>query len=723
MELRKKLLAVASLAFATALSAGVAVAASAEEEKLKGFNISAVSVRTENFKKQDVEIENTSGIRFKTDAPEKAEGASYYTTVSVAGVKESKKVKAESWRTDGSGWNTVIVRVPSTAYATPITVTSYAEIGGKTYASNTVTSSLAEASAKALANGEVSPFLTQVVDTVVEDVYFATETLSLYTGNYVNYAADLFFAESVTADASKYAIVYTTDNAEVATVDANGKIVAVGAGEATITATIGSKTDSVVVTVADTTAYDFENGYGVDFITPTFSTEKTMSVVSFNGSKALKMTSTAGKKNLAFDIDGAYLDKVFADSNVNGVSFDLTFVYSGETENPVKVDYEGRVFDWNKTLYFESNNTQKINISRVSYNAWKADADAPATFRMVIDNRGLALEWYIDNLQVTTAAQDTTPAVSTLFNTAGWGGTGYWNSAEDNATYFAYDGQDTIRFALGAGKEKSAPIYKKGTAEGQLQAAFADTWVSAYSFYVFNPNGFDAYIKFAKEADYDNYNFAEQKVDATKLPKYQWTKVTLTRAEFEQKVNLSSNFILLLMVFTETAQSGITYFSMDGFHKETATQDYGEQLVSLGAAYSATVAINTNTDYINEGKTSISLTTSRDSNFGFAIRGILWKHLTKGDWESISFDIYVSKPYTYQIGWVDKVTEADYPNHWGTFTVGWNTITITKEMYTAIADAYAGYKDTTAAMDFKFLNGGLATGDVAYIDNFRVSYS
>lgn len=729
--MRKKFIGIASLAMVSALSAGLAVAnvRANAADALADFAITATSVRFDDPEKDGVD----SGLRFMVEVPEnvkKADVTNAFTRISftTADKAYTTDVEATVWRTDGSGWNTVLLDIPESDYITEVTAQAFMTVNDKEWETQAQTSSIAKTASIVMnANNALDDRLTAYVAGVTS-VVIDQDAQTVNVGESVDLSA--------TTAPEGYSVVWASDNTDVATVDKDGVVTTKKAGTANITAKMGSVvSEACVVTAAYKEAYDFEDGKAVNFIYPSYSADKTVSVVDYNGSKAMKMSATEGEKNLAFEINADYLHTMFADSDVNGVSFDFTMAFeiSGDASTQTKLDFDGRVFDWKKYQLFDSHETQKINISRAVYDAWVADADAPFnTFRMVLTNRTWALEWYIDNLQVTKAADDPViTAKAYLFNT-GYGGTGYENGTENptnsaGQNYHAYDGNNTIRLAIGAGKQLSAPVFRKGTNANQLQTIFADVSVGGYSFYMFNPNSHDIYVGFEAPGSYSsaNFDFAKEAAIATKLQPKQWTEVTLTRAKFNEKAIASSNNLLCLMLFVDSqnVQTGLTYVSMDGFHKETATQDYGEQLVSLGAAYGATVAINTNTDYINEGKTSISLTTSRDSNFGFAIRGALWKHLTKGDWESISFDIYVSKPYTYQIGWVDKVTEADYPNHWGTFTVGWNTITITKEMYTAIADAYAGYNDTTAAMDFKFLNGGLATGDVAYIDNFRTNYS
>ncbi len=737
--MKKKFTLVASLAFAAALFAGFGVAnvQANAAENMADFAITATSVRIDDPAKEGVD----SGLRFKVDVPEnitKDDVTSAYTKVSfttAVGQSYATEVPATVWRADGSGWNTVLLDIPSSDYATVVTAQAFITVNGKEYETTAQVSSIAKTASFVMnANNAMDDNLKAYVAGVTAvTINEAAQTVGV--GESVQLSA-------TTAPAG-YGVVWASDNTDVATVDKDGVVTTKKAGTANITAQMGTvASEACVITAAYKDLYDFEDGKLLDFVYPSFNADRQASVVTYNGSKALKMTSPANAANVAFEIKADYLHSIFADSTVNGVSFDLTFVFeiSGTAATQVKADFDGRVFAWKKYQLFDSHETQRINISRPVYDAWVAylnteAGSAATTFRMVITNRTWALEWYIDNLQVTTATDDPViTAEAYLFNT-GYGGTGYVNGVEnptkaEGQDYHAYDGNNTIRLAIGAGKQLSAPVFRKGTNANQLQAIFADVSVGGYSFYMFNPNSYDIYVGFEAPGSYSsaNFDFAKEAAIATKLQPKQWTEVTLTRAKFNEKAIASSNNLLCLMLFVDSqnVQTGLTYVSMDGFHKETATEDFGEIVAtSIGAPYGATAAINTNETYVKEGKTSISITTTRNSNFGFAIRGALWKHLAKGDWKSVSFDIYVSKPYTYQIGNSATVTEAQFPNHWGTFTVGWNTVTITKEMYAAMqaAGLYTSVQDSTAGIDFKFLNGGLATGDVAYIDNFRVSYS
>ena len=133
MELRKKLLGVASLAFACALSTGViAVGANAETE-WDNFAVSAVSIRLDDTKTEKVD----SGIRFLVNCPvdySESESVNAYTTLTFTSAAEGTvkqytiDVPAKVWREDKSGWNTVLLDIPASDYVTEITAQSFVVI-------------------------------------------------------------------------------------------------------------------------------------------------------------------------------------------------------------------------------------------------------------------------------------------------------------------------------------------------------------------------------------------------------------------------------------------------------------------------------------------------------------------------------------------------------------------------------------------------------------------
>ena len=108
---------------------------------------------------------------------------------------------------------------------------------------------------------------TLTVDPVsVTGVTLDETELALYTGGSATLTATI-----APDDATNQTVTWSSDNAEVATVDANGKVTAEAAGTATITVTTedGKKTATCTVTVtdktytisADTTALDFGSAY------------------------------------------------------------------------------------------------------------------------------------------------------------------------------------------------------------------------------------------------------------------------------------------------------------------------------------------------------------------------------------------------------------------------------------------------------------------------------
>ena len=264
MKMSKKLLAVASLAFASALSAGIAVNASAaSEQRWDGFAITARAIRTEN----------PAGLRFRTEAAEltpelmaQFATAKCYTTVSFTtqgGLSYTTDVPVGVWRTEANdanyvpGWNTVLLDIPNTDYATDITAKSYIVVNETTtYATEAVTVSIAQTASEVMnAKGAIDETLNAYVTNVQSLTVDATATA------FVGESTQL----TATIAPANYKVVWTTSDETVATVDKDGKVTGVQAGQATITAKMGDKEASCVVTVYNkhviTTAEDFKNTY------------------------------------------------------------------------------------------------------------------------------------------------------------------------------------------------------------------------------------------------------------------------------------------------------------------------------------------------------------------------------------------------------------------------------------------------------------------------------
>lgn len=188
MELRKKLISVAALAFTVALGAGMATMTASAEEELTGFAITEFSVRVNG--KTDDEGNDTSGLRFKTVTPEGKEAYdAYYTVLSIEG-KGSKTVWADTWRSTNDGWNTVVMGIPQSDYKTDITATSYVEIDGEVFATDAATLNLSEAASLAINTAKTQK------DAIAINKYIWTEGASVSkTYTMSDYTAGTQYAE------------------------------------------------------------------------------------------------------------------------------------------------------------------------------------------------------------------------------------------------------------------------------------------------------------------------------------------------------------------------------------------------------------------------------------------------------------------------------------------------------------------------------------------------
>ena len=351
-QLRKKFVGVTVLAFAFALSTGVAVAnvtANAAEAKAD-FAITATSIRLDDPAKEGVD----SGLRFKVDVPvAQAEVTNAYTTLTVTpvgGTKVTTNVPATVWRTDGSGWNTVLLDIPSTDYVTEVTAQAFATIDGVVYETEAVTMSIAKTAAKAIATG--------VATEAEAGHYVSLDSLTLDKESAIIDGETLQL--TATTPPAGYAVKFTSSDEAVATVDANGVVTGVGGGRATITASMGGKeaTCEVLVTGAGTIV-DFNNGSpmisgyttagngsAIQSYYGSTASDSTLSV-GYSGQTSVRrilyttaggLTGEANDKALAFnffwkpDDNGspwkfgfavAWLDAVFADLHVSAMQWSM----------------------------------------------------------------------------------------------------------------------------------------------------------------------------------------------------------------------------------------------------------------------------------------------------------------------------------------------------------------------------------------------------------------
>lgn len=320
MELRKKFLSVAALAFAAALSTGIAISASAEgEQALNGFEITHTSVRLVVGTKED-----PSGLRFKTVTP--AGESAYveaYTNITFTSnvvtnknpngdaVNYSAKVPTSSWTEDG--WNTVLLEIPSTDYGTQITAQSYVKVSDtEVYVTEAKTTSIAKTASLVMQkNNESNAALEAYVAGAVESITLNETSGSLLSGESVQLTA-------TTAPAG-FGVLWTSSDPSIATVDATGKVTAVGAGQATITASMGGKTAVYTVNCTMPYSVDFENGKNVVVVDGEKTTVSGVVEIA-NGNHGVAVQSSGFETDVA--LSAAWLANAF-DNGAADISFKL----------------------------------------------------------------------------------------------------------------------------------------------------------------------------------------------------------------------------------------------------------------------------------------------------------------------------------------------------------------------------------------------------------------
>ena len=345
---------------------------------------------------------------------------------------------------------------------------------------------------------------------------------------------------------------------------------------AMLTAKLGTyeKTVTVNVTAGTETGTSFEYGISSAFTSSSNTSLRQTSEHATNGSKALALDAGNTYWPRLY-IAETFLAKIFEDSSINTFYFD---VHNGGLQ-----DHRVKPYDANAAAYphFYGGTTLTVAITRTTYEAKKS-----GTVTINFENGSSAVgvlenpfTLYFDNFRASTDNLDpnsttyyTASSASSIF-AANYGGCSMWAGTHNTAAdkqYYAYEGIYTLRTCLTAGKTLGALVFRKGMNAGQLQKVFSDSNVVAYSFYMYNPNSFDAYVKFGKVSEYSssNVDFARDSTGATKLAAGQWTKVTLTRETYEACLETKDNNILLMRIVMENSQSSIKYFSLDSFQIE-----------------------------------------------------------------------------------------------------------------------------------------------------------
>ena len=294
-----------------------------------GFEISATAVRTAN----------PTGLRFKTDVERLTPtmkkynpDAEYYTTLTLTtanGQSWSTTVEATVWRPDGSGWNTVLLDIPESDYATQVTAQSFVRLNGtedKFYQTEPVTVSIAQTAAAAVSYGATGTYVQEYYTDIVTGVTLDKTSATLEQGQALQLSA--------TTNPTGYQAKFTSSNNDIATVDAKGKVTAKNVGSATITAEINGYTASCQIIV-------------------TARTE------TLNGFASSTSMSWSGSRTVT--ISGSWLDGVFADERIDAFTFDINSNKAMEL-----------TADNGYTITLSADTTKNITFTRSMYEVIKA---------------------------------------------------------------------------------------------------------------------------------------------------------------------------------------------------------------------------------------------------------------------------------------------------------------------------------------------------------------
>ena len=134
-------------------------------------------------------------------------------------------------------FNAVLTEIPSEYYDAEIVARSYVYANGQYYYSQQITRSAAQVAAYALEDGYTSSILYTYVDEALKGVTLTMESeVDLWETGETEYQLVL------EGNVNNYAVIWTSSNNDVVTVDKNGKLTVGGAqGRAIITAKLGSR--------------------------------------------------------------------------------------------------------------------------------------------------------------------------------------------------------------------------------------------------------------------------------------------------------------------------------------------------------------------------------------------------------------------------------------------------------------------------------------------------
>ena len=434
MKTRNKLLGLATLACMASVAFGIAVAPVSAQDGAQLVN------ETAKFEMQtgaQVRTADPAGIRFVTDvnAAYKEGLAKTYATDTYTYVwgtvltcvdsdENTRTIDAvtEKWLDDESGWYTTLAGIPESDYLTEITAESYVKIYNDSElvytdtVENAQTRSLAYSASWALNDGYNQDILKDYTAKI------AGTSVELDKDGIAYVANGEEIQLTATAQPAEYGIAWRSSDTNVATVDKTGKVTAVGKGSATITASLGSASDSYQVAV-DYTNIDFEDGKispaigskltalkdsdGTNYPAGT-TYDLTVGDITANeqANKAYGTTGLESVANANIVIDYDWLKFAFSDETVTSITMD--FYYKGGNPGWVRTG-TGAATDetlaWSEVEYNSSSKVRRVRAVYARFNFALLPEGQDETIAI---RRGDGLQClYVDNVTTSTATVET----------------------------------------------------------------------------------------------------------------------------------------------------------------------------------------------------------------------------------------------------------------------------------------------------------------------------
>lgn len=569
-RMRNKVLGLMAAAFVASLGVGALtcnemIAANADEAPVFAM-VEGAQVRTAN----------PAGIRFVTDVNDAYKAAlaeSYPTTeytwvwgtvltfTDAAGTAQTIDAKTKQWIENDTRWYTALVDIPATDYLTEITAESYVKVYAvndtetvvySDTVSNAQTRSIAYSASWALNDGydqEILYTYTKAIpDTSVE---LDKESESVVAGTEIQLNAN--------AQPAGYGVAWRSSDTSVATVDKNGKVTAINAGEAIITATLGNATDSYQLTVTPSAESQLVTEFymkGTDanvYHQADFAHVK--GVVSEDNFAYGKYDLGDGRTNattMYATLSYEYMKTLFA-ANIVEIKFDVILSVADKKlqinarDLPEGVSYTTSSAEVNGKTYY----VYTVTMERAYYETLSKDITLRYTFGKDANNNTIGNVqsefFFIDNLQVVEGEIKLYEnKLVTSFNKDSGNASASRQTLTTNNTA---NGATDIFGISSISSNNSATMYFR-LSKSYMTEMFADESVTAIAFDVILSTGT------AKIQGPGNANEVMQEGATSSNGSYYIYSITVTRARYEQ---LTTDYMRLRY----TGGGNSTFFYVD----------------------------------------------------------------------------------------------------------------------------------------------------------------